>query len=119
MEAELQVMQQLIERGAAINHRDSDGLSCLAAAVFAGRRSAIALLCAAGADVDAAADVQGNSALQVAAFDPVKNNSSRYKFIQSFRRCQQKYFTLPKLVKKYQNYMDGCNYFFHENSIKS
>jgi hypothetical protein len=71
--AEPQVMQQLISGGASVNHRDHDGLSCLAAAVIEGDRRTVALLCAAGADSNAPADAQNNSALEIAAFDAVKD----------------------------------------------
>ena len=71
--AEPQVMQQLIARGASVNHRDQDELSCLAAAVIEGDRRTVALLCAAGADSNAPADAQNNSALEIAAFDAVKD----------------------------------------------
>lgn len=82
--AEPQVMQQLVTGGASVNHRDQDGLSCLAAAVFEGDRRAVALLCTAGADVNAPADGQGNSALEIAAFDEVSTKSHFNIFIKSF-----------------------------------
>lgn len=77
-------MQQLIAGGASVNHRDHDGLSCLAAAVFEGDRRAVALLCAAGADVNAPADGQGNSALEIAAFDEVNTSTHFNSFNQNF-----------------------------------
>ncbi|CAB3373757.1 Hypothetical predicted protein [Cloeon dipterum] len=70
---EPQVVRLLINHGAHVNHRDVNGLSCLAAAVFAFApdHAVLRLLREAGADVHAPADSLGHSALQLASKDIV------------------------------------------------